>query len=58
MIASLNYTAYWITPSGYVRVSRFDFDRELTNFLLSPVATEDEVLHDPAILWERRRRAA
>jgi len=56
-IASLNYTAYWITPSGYVRVSRFDFEREFTNFLLSPVATEDEVLLDPATLWELRQRA-
>jgi len=58
MIERLKYTPYWITPSGYIRVSRFDFDRELTNFLLSPVSTSDEVLQDPAILWELRQAAA
>ena len=58
IIERLKYTAYWITPSAYVRVSRFDFDRELTNFLLSPVSTADEVLQDPSILWELRQGAA
>jgi FkbM family methyltransferase len=57
VVASLNYTPYWITPSGYVRVSRFDFEREFTNFLLSPVSTADEVLQDLAILWDLRQKA-
>jgi FkbM family methyltransferase len=57
VIESLNYTPYWITPSGYVRVSRFDFERELTSFLLSSVSTPDEVLLDLALLWELRQRS-
>jgi len=48
----LGYTPYWITPSGYIRVSRFDFERSSTNFLLSPVSIPGEVLADPTVLWE------
>jgi FkbM family methyltransferase len=58
VIEMLNYTPFWVTSAGYIRVSRFDFERPFTNFLLSPVATEDEVLQDPAVLWERRGSAA
>ncbi len=58
VIEGLGYTPYWITPSGHIKVSRFDFEREFTNFLLSPVSTPDEVLQDPAILWELRHRDA
>jgi FkbM family methyltransferase len=57
VIESLNYTPYWITPSGHVRVSRFDFERELTSFLLSSVSTPDEVLLDLGLLWELRQRS-
>ena len=55
VIRSLNYTPYWITPWGYIRVSRFDFERESTNFLLSPVSTPDEVLNDPSSLWALKK---
>lgn len=51
IIAELGYTPYWITPSGYIRVSRFDFERHDTNFLLSPVAPADEILTDLSPLW-------
>lgn len=54
VIESLNYTAYWITPAGYIRVSRLDFERPFTNFLLSPVKVPDEVLSDPLRLWDLR----
>jgi len=54
VIEKLNYTPYWITDSGYIRVSRFDFERPFTNFLLSPVASNHEVLQDPTILFELR----
>jgi FkbM family methyltransferase len=58
IIDSLGYTAYWITPSGFVRVTRFDFDRlESENFLLSPVGGEGEVLTDLEILWSKRQAA-
>jgi FkbM family methyltransferase len=55
VIESLNYTAYWITSGGFVRVSRFDFERPFTNFLLSPVSVEQEVLPDPLNLWALRQ---
>ena len=57
-LESLDYTAYWMTPSGYIRVSRFDFERDSTNFLLSPVSVPAEVLSDPNPLWEARQRQA
>jgi FkbM family methyltransferase len=56
VIQSLGYTPYWITPSGYIRVSRFDFEREFTNFLLSPVSVPGEVMRDPSPLWELKER--
>jgi len=56
VIEFLEYTPYWITPSGYVRVSRFDFERPFTNFLLSPVSVAEEVLSDPLRLWDLKPR--
>jgi FkbM family methyltransferase len=55
-LEKLNYTPYWITDAGLIRVSRFDFERPFTNFLLSPVATKHEVLSDPLVLFEELRR--
>jgi hypothetical protein len=55
-LETLGYTAYWITPSGYIRVSRLDFERDATNFLLSPVSVPAEVLSDPGPLWELKLR--
>jgi len=55
IVESLEYQPYWITPSGYIRVSRFDFARmDCQNFLLSPVATPDIVLQNLAVLWDLR----
>jgi len=55
IVASLEYQPYWITPSGYIRVSRFDFDRpDFQNFLLSPVSTPDIVLQNLGVLWDLR----
>jgi FkbM family methyltransferase len=56
VIESLGYTAYWITTAGYIRVSRFDFERGFTNFLLSPVSVPNEILDSPAILWELKQK--
>ena len=56
VIQSLNYTPYWITPAGYIRVSHFDFERAFTTFLLSPVSVPAEVLPDPSLLWELKER--
>lgn len=58
VIEALNYTPYWITDSGYVRVSRFDFERKDTEFLLSPISTSNEIVDDLSQLLELRRRAA
>lgn len=59
VLASLNYSPYWITPSGYVRVSRFDFERsDYRDFLLSPVSVPGEIVTDLSILWEQRQKAA
>ena len=56
IIESLGYTAYWITASGLIRVTRFDFERlESENFLLSPVCGGGEVVTDLEMLWSRRR---
>jgi FkbM family methyltransferase len=58
LIAALGYTAYWITPCAYVRVSRFDFARgDLQDFLLSPVSLPEEVVTDLAVLWSLRQSA-
>ena len=55
-IESLRYQPYWITPAGYIRVARFDFERgNLTDFLFSPVSTQDTVLDNLDILFELRR---
>jgi hypothetical protein len=54
VIEGLNYTAYWITSAGYIRVSRFDFERPFTNFLLSPVSVPGDVLPDPLPLWNEK----
>ena len=55
IVASLGYQPYWITPSGYIRVSRFDFGRsDFQNFLLSPVSTPDTVLENLEVLWDLR----
>jgi FkbM family methyltransferase len=56
IVESLNYTPYWITRSGYIRVSRFDFEREsFEDFLLSPVAAPGEVITDLDALWSLRQ---
>jgi FkbM family methyltransferase len=52
VIQSFGYTPYWITPSGYIKVSRLDFDRRgALDFLLSPVASNMEVVDDVEKLW-------
>jgi FkbM family methyltransferase len=56
IIEQLNYTPYWITDSGIIRVSRFDFERRSTNFLLSPADSGHEVLPDPTVLFELQQR--
>lgn len=59
IIQSLGYTAYWITSSAYVRVSRFDFDRSSSqDFLLSPVSTPAEIVTDLATLYDARQFSA
>jgi FkbM family methyltransferase len=59
IIESLSYQPYWITPAGYVRVSRFDFGRgNFTDFVLSPVSTSDIVLDNLEVLWELQRPKA
>jgi FkbM family methyltransferase len=56
VLASLEYTPYWITPSGYIRVSSFDFERrDLRDFLLSPVTPPGEVISNPAVFWDLRQ---
>ena len=58
IIDSLGYTPYWITPSGYIRVSRFDFERsDSENFLLSPVRGEAEIVTNLETLWAERQAA-
>ncbi len=53
IVESLQYQPYWITPAGYIRVPRFDFNRgNWTDFLLSPVSTPDAVLDDLGALVE------
>jgi FkbM family methyltransferase len=54
IIESLGYTPYWITASGYIRVSRFDFERkDSQDFLLSPVSTSEEIVSDLSALYEK-----
>lgn len=55
IVQKLGYTPYWITSSGYIRVSRFDFDRDSSqDFLLSPVEVPREVVTDLGDLWSAR----
>lgn len=56
VLKTMAYTAYWITPTAYIRISQFDFDREFTNFLLSPVELGAEVLVDLSPLWDLRQQ--
>jgi len=54
-IESLRYQPYWITPVGCIRVARLDFERgNLTDFLFSPVSTQDAVLDNIETLFELR----
>jgi FkbM family methyltransferase len=58
VVESFNYVPYWITPSGYIRVSRFDFERtDDRDFLLSPVSIPGEILTDLNLLWEQRQKS-
>jgi len=53
IVESLNYQAYWITSAGYIRVPKFDFARHIhTDFVLSPVSTNDIVLDHLGVLWD------
>jgi FkbM family methyltransferase len=55
MVEALGYTPYWITPVGYIRVSRFDFERtRCMDFILSPVLVPDEIVTDLDVLWKLR----
>ena len=57
IVEILGYHAYWITPAGYVKVPRFDFDRgNYTDFLLSPVSTSDAVLGGLNVLVDLQQR--
>jgi FkbM family methyltransferase len=59
ILDSLGYTAYWITRSGYIRVSRLDFDRsDSEDFLLSPVRGEAEIVTNLESLWAERQAAS
>lgn len=58
IVESLGYTPYWISRSGYIRVSRFDFERRSSqDFLLSPVSVPGEVLTDLGAFWNLRASA-
>jgi FkbM family methyltransferase len=59
IVEALNYQPYWITPTGYVKVPRFNFDRgRLTDFLLAPVSTPDVVLDKLDELWNLKQSGA
>jgi FkbM family methyltransferase len=58
ILQALDYTPYWITPAGYIRVSRFDFERDLTDFLLSPVSVPGEVVVDPNAFWDVKQQGS
>lgn len=59
LIEALDYTAYWITPSGYVRVSRFDFERNVSkDFILSPISARSEIINDLSVLFSLRQDIA
>jgi FkbM family methyltransferase len=53
IVETLGYQPYWITPSGYIRVSKFDFDRkDCNNFLFPPVSTQETVVDNLGVLWD------
>ena len=57
IVEALNYQPYWITPEGYVRVPDFAFGRvHSTDFLLSPVSTNDTVLNNLDVLWDLKKK--
>jgi len=59
IVEALNYHPYWITPTGFVRVPHFDFNRgSFTDFLLSPVSTPDAVIDNLSVLWDLKRQAS
>ena len=57
IVEQLGYTPYWIVaPDCYVRVSQFDFRRDLSSdFLLSPVSVPGEVVTDLEVFCTQRR---
>jgi FkbM family methyltransferase len=56
IVEALNYQPYWITPVSYVRVPGFDCSRShFTDFLLSPVSTQDVVVDNLDVLWELKK---
>lgn len=57
IIHEIGYTPYWITREAYIKVSRFDFDRTISeDFLLSPVSTSAEIVTNLETLWDERAR--
>ena len=55
IVESLGYTPYWITRAGYIRVSRFDFERDASqDFLFSPVSVPGEIVTDLEAFWTLR----
>lgn len=55
IVDALGYTPYWITSSGYIRVSGFDFPHGSSqDFLLSPVSLKGEVISDLELFWSAR----
>lgn len=57
IVNRLSYQPYWITPDGYIKVTRFDFDRRRSDFLLSPVSTPDVVLDKLDVLWHLKKES-
>ncbi len=56
---SLGYSPYWITPLGYIRASRFDFERRFSqDFLLSPVSPPNKVITNLESFWALRESSA
>lgn len=59
IIDLLDYTPFWITPMGYIRISRLDFGRrDCEDFLLSPVHHTAEIVTDLEALWAMRQAAS
>lgn len=56
IVEALNYQPYWITPVSYIRVPGFDCSRShFTDFLLSPVSTQNVVVDNLDVLWELKK---